>query len=599
MNIIEITKNGDWSNYIIVTPQNMDSEFKETIRYLANTIYQVSGVNIGVFEDNVTPTDREICVGLTNRIDASEYLTSDNSYISIDTKILLVADNTNIRGVVVKFIDSFIKSFKTNTSSSENDFTPNGSISVSKGFYTIPQKLKSKLFYGNTGFDEDYNYKNNLDNYGVDIHRGTITFPDTGNSVHSILPLIGYDDLFAEHPEYFAEIGGVRVYGSHINPCLSSEGLYQVVKTKLTTLMAEQPSLDIWDVSQPDGIEGVSGYCSCSLCKPKHDTGNGLSETLFPFINRLAGDFPHKIIRTLAYMITEKPAVSQPTMRSNTEVVFCLTTNDKSKSILNATDISSVSFRDSLNLWKNVGCALMIWDYSLNFSYILFPFPFLATLKDTLHFLKDKNVKRYMVENVGEEWSNFKELHTFVTARLYNDINTNAEAVVNEFCKYFYGTIAGYYVAKYYNTLSINFKNSNDGIWNVMSGTGSLVDKGNPNLDVKNMTTFSLDRIIMYRSLLNSAKSATVSGTIENLRVRREYLCLQSALIEIGTRYANTDSHLYSQSYYDILYEGYNNMTDMFDSFLEEASLLNITYMNGTLRSVSSWIADCRNVIST
>jgi hypothetical protein len=130
------------------------------------------------------------------------------------------------------------------------------------------------------------------------------------SSSHSIsLP----KPLFAQHPEYFAEVAGRR-YDANI--CFSHPEVDKLVAEKLCEYIRKHPYLDILSVFPSD----TTVYCRCEKCS-KTDP----STTWFEFYNRLTDvlkkEFPSLKLATVAYF--EYRDVPKCKIRNTEFVEYC------------------------------------------------------------------------------------------------------------------------------------------------------------------------------------------------------------------------------------------------------------------------------------
>ncbi len=101
------------------------------------------------------------------------------------------------------------------------------------------------------------------------------------------------EGLFAQHPEYFAEIGGKR-YKNNI--CFSHPEVDKIVAATTADYLRKRPFLDILSVFPSDNQD----YCRCVQCAKRH-----VSTAWFEFYNRLTDtlkeEFPDLKFATIAY----------------------------------------------------------------------------------------------------------------------------------------------------------------------------------------------------------------------------------------------------------------------------------------------------------
>ena len=593
-------------NYSIYITKNNDAYELEAATFLQSEIKRNFGKNI------------EIKISLENIVSNGIYLIDIQTGIPKDSfTISTNYQNVKIQGSkkgllygVSELLNAYYGVIKTDIKEK---------ASASKTF-SLPQNLniaskpdfEYRFFYQELGFDKQYNNFNKLNGFYLEKETGFNGFEDTGSTVHNFLRLFGYDKYFIAHPEYYPLIDnkrtseGLKVNDGRRMPCLSNEGVFQIIKKALKQRINQSPDLKIWNISQPDGISGPNDYCNCKLCKPKHDAGNnGLSETLFPFINRLAADFPNKIIRTLAYNITAAPHKGISTlsdgrklatgeMMPNVEIMFTLTDNDKSQPLATSSDIKAVLFRQYIDQWSQKGVKLFIWEYIVNFNYYLFPFPTIHTIKDNFTYFRSKNVKSLFIQCSSMEQSSFSELNAFIYSKMMWDSSQDINLLIEEFCKDFYGNASQEMLA-YILALLSYAKNNKFTPLNPFGGIGSLVHLSNPELTIQDNVLFSPKHMEEYLGYVKTALQKT-KGTPYYKRVLKEYACLLFVQIESATYYANRNGK-FNMDFYNLITEHKKyKISDIKKRFADICKELNIQYISENLRDVENYLKEVGNL---
>src|SRR5690606_34319290 len=99
---------------------------------------------------------------------------------------------------------------------------------------------------------------------------------------------------FDKHPDFYALVDGKRK-ASQL--CLSNPQVLKIVLGHLKAQMDDNPQMKYWSVSQNDDL----GYCECQRCKAVDKQEGGPQGSIIRFVNKVAAQFPDKIIPTLAY----------------------------------------------------------------------------------------------------------------------------------------------------------------------------------------------------------------------------------------------------------------------------------------------------------
>ncbi|MGB2821166.1 MAG: DUF4838 domain-containing protein, partial [Phycisphaerae bacterium] len=134
-------------------------------------------------------------------------------------------------------------------------------------------------------------------------HGGKIAY---SHFVHTFNQIVDLAKHFAEHPEYFSMIDGKRV-DKRTQLCLTNPDVLAIAKRTVRQWIKAAPDATIFSVSQNDW----HNYCRCPECEALVTKEDSQSGPLLHFVNAIAddiaGDYPDKLISTLAYQYTRKP----------------------------------------------------------------------------------------------------------------------------------------------------------------------------------------------------------------------------------------------------------------------------------------------------
>ncbi len=134
------------------------------------------------------------------------------------------------------------------------------------------------------------------------------------HSWHQIMPVEKYG---AEHPEWFAEIDGVRKPGYYMEHhggqvCTTNPGVIEVFAKAGIDFFNEHPGRDMFSLSPNDG----SGFCTCAKCRAldnatRADGRPVITDRLITFYNavaeRVAKAHPTKLLGAYAYSYYREP----------------------------------------------------------------------------------------------------------------------------------------------------------------------------------------------------------------------------------------------------------------------------------------------------
>lgn len=268
-------------------------------------------------------------------------------------------------------------------------------------------------------------------------------------SVHTFYPLVPPEEFFAEHPEYYSLIDGVRTH-ERAQLCLTHPEVLRLVVDRLRQRMRESPEYLIYDVSQNDW----AGPCACVGCQAIVDREGSQAGPVLEFVNQVAdavrSEFPNKYVGTLAYQYTRTPP-RQVRPRDNVVVRLCSIECCFAHPLESCSE--NASFVADMKGWAAMAPHLYIWDYVVNFSHYVLPYPNFRVLADNLRFFRDHRAIGVMEQGAYQSrGGEFAELRAYVLARLLWNPEADVEPMVADFMHGYYGR-AGQYVQAYFDRL--------------------------------------------------------------------------------------------------------------------------------------------------
>lgn len=350
-------------------------------------------------------------------------------------------------------------------------------------------------------YDEDFR-----DWHKLDWHLND--FSVWGHSFDKLLPPKEY---FKTNPEFYALYEGNRRAESL---CMTNDTVVVLVTKKMEKIITENPNATFYSVSQNDDAV----YCECAQCKLLNEKHGGPQGSLYYFLNKIAVRFPKTKITTLAYLHTFKPPTGL-NLEPNIYTIFCPIELNRGKSIIN--DTESKPFRKILQNWGKTASNLYLWDYTVQFSNYLSPFPNLHTFSDNYKLFKQNNVKGLFVQGYADVPGDFSELRQYLLAKILWDTEINIETTTDDFLRGFYGKAASN-IKKYLTLLTENQKNSNSDL-DIYSGP------------VQSRNTFlSPEAMNQYDQLLEEALEAvdgdlTLESRINKLRLALEFVFFEQS----------------------------------------------------------------------
>jgi hypothetical protein len=342
------------------------------------------------------------------------------------------------------------------------------------------------------------------------LHTVDDMFPE-GYYVHTFHRLLPWAEYFERHPEYYAWMNGKRVIDQI---CPTHPEVYELVKERLSREMARQPDQHIWSVSQDDNFS----YCRCDECAKIIEDEESPAGPILRFVNRLADEFPDKVISTLAYQYSRKAPV-KTVPRSNVQIMLCTIELNRSRPI--ADDPGSVSFLRDLEDWVKIAERIYLWDYTVNFSHSISPFPNLHVLQPNIQLFAAHNIKEHFQQSNTGTGHEFSELKSFFLAKLLWNPDADVTRLIREFTDGYYGP-AGRWIRKYLYAME-----------NRIRKTGERLDIYGPPVYHQN-TFLSAESIGTYNTYFDRAEKAVGGRPDFLLRVKTARMPVQYAAMEIG-----------------------------------------------------------------
>jgi len=361
------------------------------------------------------------------------------------------------------------------------------------------------LFYPDA-FDEDFR----------DWHKLDWHLNDFGIWGHSFDRLLPAKENFTTHPEFFALYEGKRRPESL---CMTNDTVVDLVSKKISALIDETPDAQFYSISQNDDVV----YCECSECKKINTEFGGPQGSLYYFLNKIALRFPQTRFTTLAYLHTYNPPVNFE-IGPNIYTLFSPIELNRGR-FLRENEL----FKNTLENWSKTTSHLYLWDYTVQFSNYLSPFPNIHTFSENYKLFKEKKVKGLFVQGYADVPGDFSELRQYLLAKLLWNTSINADEVIADFLRGFYGKAAPY-IRKYLDLLSENQLKSNHYL-DIYSGP---VQSRNSFL-----TPEAMDQ---YDQLIAEAEAAVKNNPQARLRVSKLRMALEYVYFE-QSKFYGKDAH--------------------------------------------------------
>ncbi len=349
--------------------------------------------------------------------------------------------------------------------------------------------------------------------HGIDsrAHRGR----SWGMFVHTFNKLVPPEKHFADHPEYFSEINGKRLSNQQL--CLTNEDVFKIVVAGLREAMAKRPDAPLWSVSQNDCF----GPCECTGCKALSDRHGSQAGPLVAFVNRVAAEFPDKTISTLAYQYTRR-APRDLAPAPNVNICLCSIECDRAEPL--ADGKRDADFVRDVREWSALTKNLMIWDYVVQFSNYVSPFPNFHVLAPNIRLFRDARVQLMFQQGSGASRSDLSDLKQYVIAKLLWDPDRDVDALVDDFLNGCYGRAARH-LSAYFQFMQWRIEDSGAGL----SIYGSPVVEGE--------TWLTPETLLAAEMFFDHAEEVVADQPDILARVKRTRLSVTYARLEQARRF--------------------------------------------------------------
>ena len=325
---------------------------------------------------------------------------------------------------------------------------------------------------------------------------------------HSFFNLIPPAEYYTEHPEYFSLVDGERINDGQL--CCTNDEMIKTAIKNLKRFIDEKPEAKYWSVSQNDNAR----FCTCEKCRKLDEEAGSHIGSIMYFVNKVADAFPDKIISTLSYWYS-RTAPKKIEMRKNVHIMLCNIECDRSKPI--EKNPQCESFVKDLAVWHNYCGNIFLWDYDIQFSNLISPFPNFRILGPNMRFFYENNVRSIFNQGNREKNGDFWALRSYLLAKLSWDPYIDTEKVKHDFIYAYYGAAAPY-IEKYLDTMADELEKTGE----PLSIFGQPQDE----------KFLSKEIVPTYLDLFSSAENAVKGDKKLLLRVEEDKLGLVYAILK-------------------------------------------------------------------
>ncbi|MBO6117813.1 MAG: DUF4838 domain-containing protein [Bacteroidales bacterium] len=424
---VVFSRQGITKYHIIIPAKPTDNELYAA-QTLQEYIYKISGAKIPIVNKCRKTHKEEIHIGNTT---PNAFLCTQDNTISVQRKgsslYFNCKDDAYTMYSVIDFMEKYLGVRKFTR---DCDYFPIDSNLTLRDFdsytYTTPNSYRNvnSLFVR-----KDDNMKRWL--------KANTTYEMFAYDyyVHTILRICSPHEYFDTHPEYFALVNGER---SREQVCWTNEDVFNIVKDNLVMAMIVQPEGKVWSVSQEDN----DIVCQCDKCQKLIDEHKSAAAPVIYLVNKIAKEFPDKIISTLAYRFSRKCPENMK-IEDNVQIMLCSIEVDRNTTIEEQGEKEG-SFGYDLVQWGKAAKNIFLWDYECDFDYYFCPFPNLHTLQPNIQFFVSNNTNQHFQQANCDRGHEFAELKNYLIAKLLWDPNVDFDGTVEEFCRNYYGKASDY-----------------------------------------------------------------------------------------------------------------------------------------------------------
>ena len=453
LNNYTLFENGK-TDYVITIGTDASESVQWSAKELQHWLEELSGAVFPIKTDNAEIVEHELIIGYNNHSlsilgsDTKKPANTDETYLykNDGAKILLLGGKE--RGAMYA-VFSFL----------ENElgcrwYTPSVNVIPSKEKFSFNYlnhsespsiQVRNDFYY--EAFDPIWAARNKI--------NGAMSFREQPGgvegywSVHTFFPLMPPAEFYDKHPEYYSLIDGERIH-ERAQLCLTNPDVLDIITERLRETIRKNPEYLIYSVSQNDW----RNPCQCDKCQAIAKKEGSESGPIIWFVNQVADrikdEFPDKYVGTLAYQYTRKPP-ENIIPHENVVVRFC------SIECCFAHDFNSCSenteFLTDLEGWAAIAPHMYIWDYVVNFSHYILPYPNFKVLQSNIKTFRDNKsigiMEQAAYQSRGGE---FAELRAYLIGKLLWNVDVDVEEVIDDFMAGYYGR-SGQYVRAYFDFL--------------------------------------------------------------------------------------------------------------------------------------------------
>ena len=452
------------SEFSIVTSENADECIMTAAEELQTYIEKISGAELEIITENqLAEGEKAIVLGetrLENEITEVNRaaIGADGFLLYSDGNYLLIAGGDS-RGTLYGVYTLLEDYLGVRWFTPELEVVPESKDVIIDGKLNKIVQPSFAIRRNDTGGTNDAfraRTKMNVSfHYEMPEYGGALTYVLWDVTFDKLVP----DSLFAEHPEYFAQLPDGTRTTDHV--CVSHpEVLTVAVENARKAILADKKNAKYIHIGQKDN----SNYCQCENCTALYEKYGSISAPTIIFTNAFADalddEFPDFTFTFYAYLETERPP-RDLSLRCNPNVVPVLCglhhacrshlltecgAQDGDESFLNLYGETEPTIAQDFADWTKIADRTFIYDYTINFLNTAQFFSNFETMQPTMKYMHDIGITGY-VYNCGDgHYAAFNDLRNYLLRKIQWDVDCDVEYHMMDFIKAYYGEAAAPYI---------------------------------------------------------------------------------------------------------------------------------------------------------
>ena len=259
---------------------------------------------------------------------------------------------------------------------------------------------------------------------------------------HAMYRYLSPKDYFDAHPEWFALYKGQRKDHQDAKPCTTNPVVSGVVAANMRRLMADRRDADLVSLAFKDG----ASYCECARCNAcrEDDTprDQSFSRLALLFYNAVASHLekthPRAKILAGSYHIYNRPP-KDLTLKAHPmlSLVLCHYTNYcLMHPVDDPTCPKNAAYKTLLADWQRLTPEVYFYEYYWTPGWCELPCPLVHVVRKDIPYFHRIGCKGLYTQ-YGSVWNTF--LTNYVAARLLWDVDTDVDALLEDFYHKFFG----------------------------------------------------------------------------------------------------------------------------------------------------------------